>query len=110
MQTNTLKVKTRRARTGFYSAVTRDNAFKLSMDTHQPQKLRVYALLIKVGKLTRHQLSDKLSIPLHIICARVKDLMNDELVIDTEETAMNTVTNTPNNLVKAVVHNKELFD
>lgn len=110
MLTNTLKKKKRRARTGFYSEVTRDNAFALSMDSHQPQKLRVYAALLHSGKLTRHQLKDKLNLPLHVICARVKSLMNDELVIDTEETILNEETNTPNNLVKAVVKPKTLFE
>ncbi|HMQ79190.1 MAG TPA: helix-turn-helix domain-containing protein [Ignavibacteria bacterium] len=109
MQTSTLNPGKRRVRTGFYSEVTRDNAFGLSMDSHQPQKLRVYAALIHSGKLTRHQLADKLSIPLHTICARVKALMDDGLVIDTEKTIMNSVTNTPNNLVEAVVKELSLF-
>lgn len=124
MQTNTLnlqknnitlkpqsgrKAKIRRARTGFYSEVTRDNAFALSMDTHQPQKLRIYALLSRYGTLTRHQIAKLLKMPLHTVCARVNELMKDELVIDTQKEEMNEETSTPNNLVKAVVKELELF-
>ncbi|KXK47987.1 MAG: hypothetical protein UZ05_CHB002002157 [Chlorobi bacterium OLB5] len=110
MQTNTLKKRKRRARTGFYSEVTRDNAFALSMDSHQPQKLRVYALLIQHNALTRHEISAKLNIPLHTVCARVKSLMDDELIIDLNKTVHNSETDKPNNLVKAVVKSKTLFD
>lgn len=108
MQTQQSK-KSRRVRTGYYSEVTRDKAFGLSMDQHQPQKRRVYALLIHKGKLTRHQIAGELNLPLHVICARVKDLMNDNYVIDTSETIINPDTNTPNNLVKAVEKELELF-
>jgi len=79
------------------------------MDTHQPQKRRVYALLIHRGKLTRHQIAEALKLPLHVVCARVNSLMEDGLAIDTEETIINPNTSTPNNLVKAVVKELELF-
>ncbi len=109
MQTNTLNQTNRKARAGYYSEVTRDNAFALSMDSHQPQKLRIYALLSRYGKFTRHQISKLLKMPLHTVCARVNGLMKDGLVIDTQEEEMNIQTNTPNNLVKAVVKQPELF-
>lgn len=92
----------RRVRTGYYSEVTRDKAFGLSMDQHQPQKRRVYALLIHKGKLTRHQIADALGIPLHVVCARVNELMKEGYVRDLDKEILNKETNTPNNLVIAV--------
>lgn len=101
--------RSRKARTGYYSEVTRDNAFALSMDTHQPNRLRVYALLIFGGAATRHTIGEKLGLPLHVVCARVNELMKAGLATDTEASVMNTDTKKPNNLVKAVVHEPELF-
>jgi predicted transcriptional regulator len=97
-----------KTRIGYYSEVTRDKAFGLSMDQHQPQKLRVYALLVDKGKLTRHQIADALGIPLHVICARVKALMDEGYVIDTAEEILNEKTKAMNNLVKAAGKELEL--
>ncbi len=109
MQTSTLKVKKRRVRTGYYSEVSRDNAFGITRDTHEPQMRRIYALLFRYGKLTRHQIAKLLDMPLHTVCARVNELMKEEMVIDTDEELFNEETQTPNNLVQAVVIEPSLF-
>lgn len=109
MPTSTLNPKKRRARIGYYSEVSRDTAYGISKDSHEPQARRIYAALFRYGKLTRHQLSKLLNIPLHTVCARVNQLMKDGMAIDTEETIMNLSTNSPNNLVEAVVKELELF-
>lgn len=109
MPTNTLSPKKRKARTGYYSEITRDEAFGLSMDTHQPQKLRVYAILMHEARLTRHQISEKLDLPLHTVCARVNELMKEGFAIDVDKKIQNKSTKMPNNLVEAVVKEPELF-
>ena len=99
----------RKARIGWYSELTRDKAFEASSDTHLPQARRIYALLLVSGKLTRWQIARQLDIPMHVVCARVNGLMKDELVIDTKEEVIDEITETPNNLVEAVVKEPELF-
>lgn len=83
-------------RTGYFSEVTRDNAYKLSMDTHEPQQRRIYALLVAYRKLTRWQISERTGIPLHTVCARIKALMDLGVVKDTMETHVNNKTKKKN--------------
>lgn len=109
MQPNTSNPKKRSARIGHYSEITRNEAFGLSMDTHQPQKLRVYAILMLEARLTRHQIAEKLNMPLHTVCARVNELMKEGFAIDVDKKIKNKDTKMPNNLVEAVVKEPELF-
>jgi len=96
-------------RPGYYSEITRDKAFELSRDYAQPQKKRVYALLLDRGKMTRRQIAENLNIEITAACARVKELMNDGMIIDLNEEILNPKTKVKNNLVKAIEKQETLF-
>lgn len=89
-------------RTGYFSEVNRDNAFQVTKDMHEPQLKRVYAALLtfKDGEATRWQLSEATGIPIHLICARVKELMDNDAVIDTEKSIVNEETKVKNTIIK----------
>lgn len=87
-------------RPGYFSEVTRDNAYQLSQSSHEPQMRRVYAALVESGELTRWELSHKTGLPLHLICARVKKLMELDVIEETGETKLNPETNTQNSILK----------
>jgi DNA-binding MarR family transcriptional regulator len=69
-------------RPGYYSEITRDEAYIISRDSAEPVRRRVYAAIVKLGKCTRREIADATGLELATVCGRVKELLIDELIFE----------------------------
>ena len=100
---------TTKTRMRYNSEKVRNESYGLSVDGAKTMCERIYAALRKYGDMTAEEIGSKINKPVHVIHARLNELMEDELVIDTEKTKINEETNRPNTLWHALPIKLTLF-
>jgi hypothetical protein len=94
-------------RPGYFSEKVRNESFGLSLDTAKILAERIYAALLTYGDLSADQICQKINYSrVYVVHARLNDLMDDDLVVDTQKTVINTDTHKPNTLWHAVPREK----
>lgn len=86
-------------RPGYYSEITRDEAYIISRDTAEPVRRRVYAAIVKLGKCTRREIAEATAIELSSVCGRVKELLDDKMIFECNQTKVNPHSNVKNQLL-----------
>ena len=90
------------ARNGFYSEKVKRESYlaTISDPDYIHGQHRKITDILKDGPLSRAQISEKTKIALHIVCARVNELMKSDFLIQTQKKTMNNSTNKNNSVLK----------